>query len=737
MPRRHALSAAALLASAAGLAAPAAGQTRDWIAAHGLWSNPANWAPAGVPGPGHLVRIGAVVGVHNTNVTLTSGVSVGALQISDGMQIINPQWPIAVAGNTLVTGWNFTPDGASAYSTLRIAASAQAVDFSTQTLQGTDGARIYSYGSDPIAVISGLVTLDETSEWMGNGVVYLTGTGPVALRNDGTIRAAWDDLTFNQVAGGATDLDGLLGNGRLYTFDSHALTFTAPALTDSFSGTIAIHASSSLTMNIAAGWTADSASELWSAGNNESFASLAGAPFTFAGTMTVQGSGAYHQLTIGAPVTFAPSASVTVRTGALLHTEAAATILGGQFTTETGARIFFAGPTTVRGGAFASGNGASGFVFAGPTEWDGAVTFAGHGIQFAPATVIGPTTITADIFEMDAMDAAWSVHDSLTVNAGAINPDGSGSFDATLLVGGSPAARLTLNLGDPAAFWTTTDQVTIEGDEAVYATRIAGSPVRFAGPVAATGGRSQIDANVVVAPGATLHAAQATTDLRFTRATRIDAGATVVGAGTIRNGDPGAMTLADGASVAAAKLINEGVLEIAGDQTGAAHVARFVGTPAATLRLDVGGPPSAAAHDRLTVASAADLGGSLEIRIAGEPPRLGDAYTLLTAPAGVSGVFAADPVTDAGDRAYEWQVLYTPTSVRLRLRDVRLDPCAIGDWNGDGVTDSADITAFLTAWLHSAAATDRAADLDADGATNSRDISAFLAAWLEAVTGPC
>lgn len=61
-------------------------------------------------------------------------------------------------------------------------------------------------------------------------------------------------------------------------------------------------------------------------------------------------------------------------------------------------------------------------------------------------------------------------------------------------------------------------------------------------------------------------------------------------------------------------------------------------------------------------------------------------------------------------------------------------PCET-DFDGNGTVNSADISAFLTAWLASQHGTSWAGDFNGDTAVNSADISAFLTAWLDEVGG--
>ncbi|MBC7834366.1 MAG: PQQ-dependent sugar dehydrogenase [Phycisphaerales bacterium] len=52
-----------------------------------------------------------------------------------------------------------------------------------------------------------------------------------------------------------------------------------------------------------------------------------------------------------------------------------------------------------------------------------------------------------------------------------------------------------------------------------------------------------------------------------------------------------------------------------------------------------------------------------------------------------------------------------------------------GDWNGDGVVGSADITSFLAAWFADLAGGTTVTDFNGDCAVGSADVTAFLTAW--------
>ena len=67
----------------------------------------------------------------------------------------------------------------------------------------------------------------------------------------------------------------------------------------------------------------------------------------------------------------------------------------------------------------------------------------------------------------------------------------------------------------------------------------------------------------------------------------------------------------------------------------------------------------------------------------------------------------------------------------LRVRICR------ADWDGSAAVDSADIAAFLSAWLQPVAIEGAPGDFNRDGAATGVDISEFLRAWSEAAGGGC
>ena len=55
------------------------------------------------------------------------------------------------------------------------------------------------------------------------------------------------------------------------------------------------------------------------------------------------------------------------------------------------------------------------------------------------------------------------------------------------------------------------------------------------------------------------------------------------------------------------------------------------------------------------------------------------------------------------------------------------------DRDGNGLVNSADVSAFLNAWFIDLASGSLTADFDADGVTNSADLTAFMNAWFLAL----
>jgi hypothetical protein len=77
----------------------------------------------------------------------------------------------------------------------------------------------------------------------------------------------------------------------------------------------------------------------------------------------------------------------------------------------------------------------------------------------------------------------------------------------------------------------------------------------------------------------------------------------------------------------------------------------------------------------LLAGGGAQLGGLLEVDLidAGGGlflPMIGDTFTILTSPGGVSGTFLNDPVSSAAGQLFHWSVIYNPNDVVLQLVEI-------------------------------------------------------------------
>lgn len=109
-----------------------------------------------------------------------------------------------------------------------------------------------------------------------------------------------------------------------------------------------------------------------------------------------------------------------------------------------------------------------------------------------------------------------------------------------------------------------------------------------------------------------------------------------------------------------------------------------------TLAIDLGGT-LASQYDRLAIERFAFLDGTLEVSLADLgsglfAPSVGNAFTILTATAGVNGTFDQLHLPDG----FLWNIAYNATSVVLSVTGIGLG----GDFNLDGKVDAADYVAW-------------------------------------------
>jgi hypothetical protein len=456
-----------------------------------------------------------------------------------------------------------------------------------------------------------------------------------------------------------------------------SLTINGTALFDTFGGTMEIGGGGFLEMNLDAGWASGDGSsiELYGAldAGNTNVAELRGSELTLLGQLAALEEA---DARVMAPVTFAPGSEISAASDTLLRFYGGATIEGGEFQVAQNANIRFLGATTVAGGNFTTPSklGSDGSVrFDGPTSWDGAVDVDGIAMQFGEATVSGPTVIDADVLDMDGGgNTTWNVNQSTMINTESVDSTIINTFDGTMNVEGGFAAKLTINLTGAFDEWTMAGEMNLAGQSlaAFPIERVAGSPLRVTGDLNVEY-RVRIAADTTFAASSAIAFENASDQLQLSGETLVAAGADFAGGGTLAVGPSGEMTLADGASLGGTSLTNRGLLQV-GNSPGTATVEEFVNQSDGTWLVEIGGHLPGTEHDRLLAGSGAELGGTLQVDLidAGGGlflPMIGDTFTILTSPGGVSGTFLNDPVSSAAGQFFHWSVIYNPNDVVLQL----------------------------------------------------------------------
>ncbi len=691
-PARHAAlhtPRALALLLAAGLAAPALAQDVHWSAASGIWDTPANWTPFGTPLPFENVFIGSHANAENATVWLdTVGPRhMGHLTITDGMTLRNNMGSFAVAGNTTLSGSNTVPGPfgvLTTYASRLLLEPMKGSSLTTHNLTLSNGARIDLTGQ-AFAGVNGVLNIGTDSRIGGVGFFNMNGAG-TTLINNGRLRGLdGAGLAFRQNNGGLFDLDGTTGNGIIDVgagYESY-LRIIGTALTDSFSSDIIISRSSRLDMDLTEGWTADANSTITVL--NDHFgdfpATIRGGAMTVAGDMELGSS-----LSIYADaLTIEPSARVHIEDGYYLGAGASGvthtTINGGVFTMDPTSNIAFHNQATMRGGEFnmePNEFGAYGrFRIYDHSIWDGNVTINGLAEMFDHATVAGPTVIDADMFDLSPTSftpTVWDINNSLVLNANALSQISGNRVLATLNVAGGVFAQLTLNLSDPDAAWTMEGEMNLSGIGILPVTRVGGSRMIVQGGLNVSGGLVQVTADTDF-DGAAVDIADGST-LRMRGRTLIDNASAFLSEGTLRNGLGGVMELQNGAALSATGLINDAYLAIEAGGLGVASVARYVSTPDSVFAIEIGSDLAVAGNDVLLVGNGgATLDGRIEVAFTAFEalslmPEVGDEYIILIALDGVTGAFINDPVTIAGSLTYQWDVIYNPNTVVLRLESI-------------------------------------------------------------------
>ena len=651
--------------------------TKSWIDPIGsFWSWDENWSPNGAPQPGDDVRIGNSPLAEDVTVYVDEDVNIASLEVTDGMTIFTEGYDFFVNGDVLVSGHNgYQP------SLILVERGPNLWDFQANEILVSDGGALGIRDGGIVLVHEGL-EIGADSALRGNGVVNLLVDGTRSMVLDGVINPRKNGMVINQNSVGTIDLDGDTGAGRLALFtsegtSSHNLTINGTALYDDFGGSIEVAGGGYLQMNIVAGWVASVGASIEMSGpveaGNTNITEIRGSELTLHGQLTAFDAA---DARIMAPTIIEANSGVSVESDSLLRFYGASVIHGGTFSITDDSDVHFLGATTVSGGTFHTPSNLStdGAVrFSGPTTWNGDVTVNGIALQFGDATVSGITVVDADVLDMDGGgNTVWNVNHNATINTQSVDSSIVNTFDGTLNVAGGFVGKLTINLTGVFDEWTMAGEMNLAGSNlaAFPLERVAGSPLRVTGDVNVQY-RVRIAADTTFANGSTITFENDSNQLQMSGETLVSAGAAFAGGGTLANGPSGEMTLADGASLGGTSLINRGLLQV-GNSPGTATVEEFESLSDGTWLVEIGGHLPGTQHDRLLAGSGAQLGGLVEVALidAGNGlflPEIGDTFTILTSPGGVSGSFLNAPVSSAAGKQFHWSVLYNPNDVVLQL----------------------------------------------------------------------
>ncbi len=654
-----------------------------WNAGSGSWPNAANWLPFGVPGFNDNVFIGAPAPGLQPGVVSGSG-TFHSMNLSNGMVVDTAGGQIGSLGVAQVSG-----NGTGIIARLSLiginehdfSAHLQLISPGTWLeLRDNAAVRLFSTPSEPSYSVG---------EIRGQGFIDVIGSEP--FKNNGTIRpTANGGLTIRQSNGAGTllpiNLDGPLETGQII-FDvlNSLLVVEGSGLSDSFSGFISMAPGAHLQMSLTDPWELGLGSQLNVTGNGQfPIASrITGAPLIVNGNVQVGSAGSF--LRLQSPTTFQPFANISIHADNRLRSEASTIIQAGAvFALGSSADLEFVGVTTVQGGVFntPSESLSDGFVrFDGQTTWNGTVTVNGAAMQNGIATVSGPTTINADRFDMDGLAATtWNINQNLMMNVGALSVVQPNHFEGTFNLGNTLGARLTMNLNDPAASWHLDGTMNIAGNPALFVTRLDGSRMVVEGNLNVLNGRARVNNDIVFSASGAGGPAEISINpgnavLRTHGNLQVEKGVLFSGNGSLSTADNGYLLLEDEVIMSGVGVINGGLFEVEHASPGIASVGHFTGLESGIWQLEIGGYLAGAHHDIVQVNGLSNLDGKLSVDLIdlgiGFDPQIGDSFTILSSLQAVSGQFSDNhPISYAAGHSYQWEVLYHPHDVKLRLVEI-------------------------------------------------------------------
>ena len=676
----------------------------------GNWNSVFSWSPAGSPGAANPVIIGTVAGTEGARITVDTIEAAQSLQVLQGALV-----RIETSGGLLAVDGVTTIGGAHNGLGSRIVVQSNAgTHFQTDQLV-VEMSGLFSSTNRANINILDRIQIDPGGVVDANGTVHFFDDVGAALINNGILRSRPNGLVLNQLGNSRVDLDGTTGNGVIRVlqgngfFGQDELIVNGTELHDDFSGTIELQTASILEMNLANGWVTDSNSLMIVEGNginSDGDAIIRGSDWRMEGTLILTDG----FLNPGQPVEI--QSATTIADSAHIELEL------DNF-------LDFAAPTTIEGGTFVTPSNseldASVRLFA-PTTWSGVTNVFGVLEHYGNAIVNLPATINAEKIDLDGDGVNfWNLSSRLTINASMIDLNNN-VFNGDVEIDGILGLfQLNLDSGEP---WNLAGEFFIHNPLPIPTTRVSGTPIEIGGDVYVLSRGVRFTADTLWQASSHLEFDQPNSSLILNAESRIDASASIVGAGTLINGNEGSMLLDDGFFHDQIALINQGFLQI-GEGAGIGTVPAFSNEPSGNFRFEIGGPVAGSEFDQFVVTDqVAELDGRMTVKlIDGFEPVIGDEFTVLSAPMGINGAFTNSPVSIVDQNGYSWEVLHNPFDVTVRMVSIE-NNVFLGDINQDGFVNLLDVMPFTT--LVTSGGYDIRADANCDGVIDLLDVTPFV-----------
>ncbi len=674
------------------------------------WSTAGNWTGNQVPGSADDAYVRSALNNSVLTASLTANVSARNLNVENGSNVDVNSYKLDLGNDATVTGLDsdifINPGGELEADEIFIR------DQSEIQMTGglVDTRRLtIDEGTQLEGVSGGSMTIDVSQRLVNNGVIDV---------DDGAV------MTFVSAATSAWDLDGNgSGDGELFANGGN-LIFDSGGVTDIFNGTMTVAAG--FYLRIDADWTFGNGAVLdlnGGSGPGNSARMVGGTISISGGTIDVDDVGgdglSDGKVEFDAPVEIT-GGTFSVGLSDRLDFDNTTTVANGTFTLAQNATINFDGTTTVDTADF-NFAGAGEAVFNGPTTYSFNTQITANGLirQDGDATIIGSMTVNGGIFDLDGTAGTTTIVLGNISNNGSLllNVDGidttNNTFNGTIETAEAGiVGAMTINFTNPADSWQMAGTLNLAGVGGPFfqPVRIAGAKMVVTGTVNVANNRVAIAADTIFNSTSTINTAGLSAELVMRGVTVVGAGADFNGLGTLVNGFGGDMTLFDGLDTAFVDLENEGTLRL-GASPGQVETNGFVQKSSGVWEVEIAGS-LAAEFDALTVDSTAELAGKIRLSLLdGYVPWLGQTFTILTAPFGVSGAF--DTVLGGVDGDTRLGLLYEPAKVQLFATfsadfdldgDVDADDLAqwqgdyglngMSDADGDGDSDGSDFLAW-------------------------------------------